>query len=92
MPLSLISEVRLLPWEKYSEYLGAGPLQPTSCKESGYRQLGQFLKIPCSVRFAKTYESMSDGQLLQTASEGGLVDEAKQTLAEELHRRNPQAR
>ena len=38
--------------------------------------------------FAKTYESMSDGQLLQTASEGCLVDEAKQTLAEELHRRN----
>jgi hypothetical protein len=38
--------------------------------------------------FAKTYESMSDGQLLQIANEGGLVDEAKQILAEELHRRN----
>ena len=38
--------------------------------------------------FAKTYEDMSDGQLLQTANEGGFVDEAKQALANELHRRN----
>jgi hypothetical protein len=41
--------------------------------------------------YAKTYENMSDGQLLQTANEGGLVDEAKQTLAEELRRRNLKA-
>jgi hypothetical protein len=38
--------------------------------------------------FAKTYENMSNGQLLQTANEGGLVDEAKQALADELRRRN----
>ena len=37
--------------------------------------------------FAKTYASMLDGQLLQAANEGGLVDEAKQALAEELRRR-----
>jgi hypothetical protein len=38
--------------------------------------------------FAQTYENMSDGQLLQIANEGGLVDKAKQALADELHRRN----
>jgi len=38
--------------------------------------------------FAKTYETMSDGQLLQAANEDGLVDEAKQALAVELQRRN----
>jgi len=41
-----------------------------------------------NIDFATTYENMSDGQLLQTANEGGLVDEAKQALANELHRRN----
>jgi hypothetical protein len=40
------------------------------------------------IDFAKTYENMSDGQLLQTANEGGFVDEAKQALANELLRRN----
>jgi hypothetical protein len=38
--------------------------------------------------FGRTYEGMSDGQLLQIANEGGLVDEAKGPLAEELRRRN----
>lgn len=31
---------------------------------------------------------MTDGELLQTLSEGGLVPEAKQILSEEIHRRN----
>jgi hypothetical protein len=38
--------------------------------------------------FAKTYESMSDGQLLQTASEGGFLEEAKEALTNEFSRRN----
>ncbi|MGA1983010.1 MAG: hypothetical protein ABSG84_11180 [Acidobacteriaceae bacterium] len=38
--------------------------------------------------FATTYQNMSDGQLLETANEGGLVDDAKLALASELHRRN----
>ena len=38
--------------------------------------------------FAATYQHMSDGQLLQTANEGGLIPEAHQALTEELHRRN----
>lgn len=41
-----------------------------------------------NIDFANTYENMSDGQLLQTANEGGLVDEAEQALANELRRRN----
>jgi hypothetical protein len=38
--------------------------------------------------FTATYQHMSDGQLLQTANEGGLIPEAHQALTEELHRRN----
>jgi hypothetical protein len=38
--------------------------------------------------FAATYQLMSDGQLLQTANEGGLIPEAHHALTEELHRRN----
>jgi len=38
--------------------------------------------------FAETYQHMSDGQLLQTAREDGLLPEAKQALHEEINRRN----
>ena len=38
--------------------------------------------------FAETYQHMSDGQLLQTAREDGLLPEAKQVLDEEIRRRN----
>ena len=38
--------------------------------------------------FAIEYQKMPDAQLLLLANEGGLVDEAKQALAEELKKRN----
>jgi hypothetical protein len=38
--------------------------------------------------FAATYQNMSDGQLLQTANESGLIPEAYQALTQELHRLN----
>ena len=38
--------------------------------------------------FAETYQHMSDGQLLQTAREDGLLPEAKQALHEEIRRRS----
>lgn len=38
--------------------------------------------------FAATYGNMSDGQLLETANEGGLVPEARIALSNELRRRN----
>jgi hypothetical protein len=38
--------------------------------------------------FLDTYKHMSDGQLLQVANEGGLIEEAQQALAQELHRRS----
>ena len=38
--------------------------------------------------FAETYQHMSDGQVLQTARENGLLPEAKQYLQEEIRRRN----
>jgi len=44
--------------------------------------------MPTQADYAATYRNMHDGQLLQRANEDGLVDEAKQALAEELSRRN----
>jgi hypothetical protein len=42
-------------------------------------------------QLAATYQNMSDGELLLVSSEGGLMPEAKQALAEELHRRKLKA-
>jgi hypothetical protein len=42
-------------------------------------------------QLAATYENMSDGELLQISNEGGLMPEAKQALAGELHRRKLKA-
>jgi hypothetical protein len=38
-------------------------------------------------QLASTYQHMSEGALLEIANEGGLTPEAKQAIAEELHRR-----
>jgi hypothetical protein len=44
--------------------------------------------MPTQADFAATYQNMSDGQLLETANQGGLIPEAHQALTQELHRRN----
>jgi hypothetical protein len=42
-------------------------------------------------QLASTYQHMSEGTLLEIANEGGLTPEAKQAIAEELHRRKLKA-
>jgi hypothetical protein len=44
-----------------------------------------------AAQLAITYQNMSEGELLEIANESGLTSEARQVIAEELHRRKLRA-